>query len=287
VGLLFWLLRGSGHEPASNGRPGQDKDLGGRGRQVVQPGPNGGDAPTREKVLRNSLGMGFRLIPGGKFTMGSPMRKDAPEHTVEITKPFYMGTTEVTVGQFKQFVAEDDYKVGRHQWSNKGPEYPVVYVTWQNAVDFCAWLSKKEGKKYRLPTEAEWEYCCRAGRAGTSDDDTPLGDLAWYRDNARSLLQPVGKKKANAWGLHDMHGNAAEWCQDCFAFDYYKNSPAKDPTGAEGGDRVLRGGSYAAAPAECRCGFRDHNRSDYSNYNIGFRVVLAASSPGGAGQSGR
>ena len=164
-------------------------------------------------------------------------RAEGPEHEVEISRPFYAGTTEVTVGQFRRFVEEKKYNVGDDRWvkSAQGDDHPVASVIRQNAVDFCTWLSEKEGKTYRLPTEAEWEYCCRAGRAGTrycfGDDDAELGSYAWYAANSEGKTHPVGRKKANAWGLHDMHGNVMEFCQDLYDANYYKTSPKQDPPG--------------------------------------------------------
>jgi formylglycine-generating enzyme required for sulfatase activity len=265
----------------------------------------------------NTLGMKFKLIPAGTFTMGSPreeierclkeftpgsqkfqdLRKrhegafererlpaEGPEHEVEITRPFYMGVTEVTVGQFRQFVEEKNYDVGDDGWKKPGPDqlddYPVVFVSWNNAVDFCTWLSAKEGKKYRLPTEAEWEYCCRAGRPATrycfGNKDEQLEDYAWYKDNSDGRLHRVGKLKANAWGLHDMHGNAWEWCQDNYDPNYYKNSPVKDPPGGAGDERVLRGGSWYWSPEFCRCAFRQFVAPGLRYSDSGFRVLLVA-----------
>ena len=279
----------------------------------------------------NTLGMKLRLIPAGKFTMGASQAEvdrclkafgendwakvrllaEGFEHEVEITQPFYMGTTEVTVGQFRQFLEAENYTVGEGGWkkpgSNEIDDYPAVFLFWHNAVDFCKWLSEKEGKHYRLPTEAEWEYCCRAGRAGTrygfGDIDELLDEYAWYSKNAGDgnalidaskpnpggRMRPVGKLKPNAWGLHDMHGNAWEWCRDNYDPDYYKNSPLKDPlciaTEDRGGgllhgsnlDHVLRGGSCHWSPVFCRSTFR-HNVERTNRYDdIGFRVVLVPS----------
>ena len=177
-------------------------------------GSAGSDDRTDErppKEFANSLGMKFKLIPRGKFTMGSPrqeierclnlvgdrwekerLRAEGPEHEVEIGQPFYMGATEVTVGQFRRFVNEKKYQVGDVHWLNPGfgqtDDHPVVFVTWNNAVDFCTWLSEQEGKKYRLPTEAEWEYSCRAGKAGTrycfGNEDADLGLVRWHNGNS-------------------------------------------------------------------------------------------------------
>jgi formylglycine-generating enzyme required for sulfatase activity len=265
----------------------------------------------------NTLGMQFRLIPAGKFSMGSPkeeidrclqefrvgshkfqeLRKrhegafeqerlpaEGPEHEVEITQPFYMGITEVTVGQFRQFVEEKKYDVGDDGWKKPGldqfDDYPVVLVSWFNAVDFCNWLSAKEGKQYRLPTEAEWEHCCRAGRAATrycfGNKDEQLENYGWYKDNSDDRAHRVGKLRPNAWGLYDMHGNAWEWCQDNYDPNYYKNSPAKDPTGGAGAERVLRGGSWYWSPEFCRCAFRQFVAPGLRYSDSGFRVVLVA-----------
>src|SRR5262249_33806279 len=138
-------------------------------------------------------------------------------------------------------------------WKDPGFEqaddHPVVCVSWGDAVAFCAWLSKKEGKYYFLPTEAQWEYCCRAGsrtKFGFGEDEKEAELYAWYDAHAANHTQPVGKKKPNAWGLYDTHGNAWEWCADRFAGDYYLRSPKEDPPGTGSGDRhVARGGSWA------------------------------------------
>jgi eukaryotic-like serine/threonine-protein kinase len=261
-----------------------------------------------DQEYTNTLGMKLKLIPAGKFTMGSPqeeidrclkkfgegawektnLRSEGPEHPVEITRPFYLGATEVTVGQFRQFVDEEAYQVGDGRWRNPGfdqtDQHPVVFVSWNNAVDFCKWLSKKEGKEYRLPTEAEWEYSCRAGKAGSrygfGDDDAQLKDYAWFYQNSGGGTHPVGKKKPNAWGLYDMHGNAWEWCQDNYDPDYYKNSPVKDPPGGAGGARAGRGGGWVHGPVLCRSAFRGSLGPD-DHRGAGFRVLLVLT-PAGA-----
>jgi len=265
--------------------------------------PTPGPLKSGDPDYTNTLGMKFKLIPAGKFTMGSPKEEidrciklvgdgwerdrlptEGPEHEVEITQPFYMGTTEVTVGQFRQFVEEEGYRVGDGRWRYPGSEqmdnHPVVFVSWQNAVDFCNWLSEKEGKEYRLPTEAEWEYGCRAGKSGTrycyGDDDAQLENYGWYNKNSIGGTQAVGKKKPNDWELYDMHGNAWEWCQDSYDPNYYKNSPAKDPFGGPGGERVVRGGSWDNAPVDCRSAFRNHTFPEHHSHNDGFRVLLVS-----------
>ncbi len=170
-------------------QPTGDRPKNSGGDLVQHKSPQDNGPPTD---FTNTLGMKFKPIPAGKFTMGSPKEEidrclkqlegaapwvkktlatEGPEHLVEITQPFYLGATEVTVGQFRQFVDEEGYQVGDGRWRNPGFDqtdpHPVVWVSWNNAVDFCKWLSKKEGKEYRLPTEAEWEYSCRAAKPGS------------------------------------------------------------------------------------------------------------------------
>jgi formylglycine-generating enzyme required for sulfatase activity len=279
--------------------------LGGQPKPQVKPAvepPAAAPAPT----ITNSLGMKFVLIPAGTFTMGSSpeeiqrctdlkrafppaasFKAEGPQHEVEITQRFYLGAHEVTVGQFRAFV-NDSHAAAGDTWLKPGweqtEEHPVVGVSWYSAVDFCTWLSQKEGKKYRLPTEAEWEYSCRAGRAGTrycfGDEDAELAQYAWYHINAESRTHPVGLLKPNAWGLYDMHGNAAEWCQDNYAGSYYKNGPRQNPTGpAASGERVWRGGSYHHQPTTSRSAFRYHYDPGMRNRDCGFRVVLLLSPP--------
>ena len=137
-------------------------------------------------------------------------------------------------------------------WGKEGPNYPATYVSWNDAVAYCKKLSEKEGKTYRLPTEAEWEYACRAGTKTAwsfGNDEKVLGDYAWYEENADDIgeeyAHQVGLKKPNAFGLYDTHGNVFEWCHDYYEEDYYQQSPTNDPQGPESGSfRVLRGGSW-------------------------------------------
>jgi formylglycine-generating enzyme required for sulfatase activity len=278
------------------------------------------------QVMLNSLGMSLLLIPRGKFLMGSP--KDEEDrldeeilHEVEITQPFYLGKHEVTVGQFKAFVkdtnyrteAERDGKGGRgfdgtefvykpeFTWKNlhfpQADSQPVVVVSWNDAVAFCEWLSKKEGRTYCLPTEAEWEYACRAGtgtrfHTGDKEDDLKVAgniadaslkakwkDAFWAMswDDSYPFTAPVGRFKANALGLCDMHGNVWEWCSDWYAEDYYGKSPGQDPRGpATGKERVARGGAWSTQPKFCRSAFRDWHEPGYRSDCVGFRVVMTA-----------
>ncbi|HIL99015.1 MAG TPA: formylglycine-generating enzyme family protein [Pseudomonadales bacterium] len=237
--------------------------------------------------LKNSLphDMTFKLIPAGTFMMGSPETEtdsevDEDQHQVTITKAFYMQTTEVTQGQWKAVMGTDPWK-NRHSYFNDGPNIPAVYVKWDDAVAYCEKLSAKVGKTYRLPTEAEWEYACRAGTKTAwsfGNDGRVLGDYAWYDGNERERRSitgyQVGLKKPNAFGLYDMHGNVWEWCNDYYGRDYYKQSPEKDPQGPPTGSRrVLRGGSHADRPFESHSDFRAAHTADDGGFQVGFRLV--------------
>jgi len=244
-----------------------------------------------------------------------------PPHPVRITKPFYLGACHVTRGQFRQFVAGTRYKTdaektekpGGHGWdpdqkrSVLSPKYswrytgfaqtddhPVVDVSWNDAVAFCKWLSRKEGHTYRLPTEAEWEYACRAGtttRYSSGDDPETLAEIGNVADATAKgkfpdleytikasdgylFTAPVGSFKPNAFGLYDMHGNAYQWCADWYGRDYYAASPADDPTGPDSGNyRVLRGGSWYRRPEWDRCAARNRLMPHFRFDDTGFRVA--------------
>jgi formylglycine-generating enzyme required for sulfatase activity len=248
------------------------------------------EAP-RERVLNlgNTVTLKLALIPKGTFLMGSPATEKDPEHghadnevqhTVTISKSFYMGVTEVTQKQYETVM-------GKNPSTFKGPNNPVYPVTWDEAVEFCRKLSATTGKTIRLPTEAEWEYACRAGskaRFSFGDADTDLGAYAWYTANSADRTtrvkstHPAGLKKPNAWGLYDMHGNVWEWCSDWYAADYGTGSQT-DPAGpAKGGIRVLRGGSWNYCSWGCRLAGRGRIGPD-GKYDVnggGFRVVVAA-----------
>ncbi len=232
------------------------------------------DAQEAPKTSINSVGMKFVLIPSGEFTMGSPASEkdrdsDETQHKVKITKPFYMQTTEVTQAQWKAVM-------GNNPSHFKGDNLPVEQVSWDDVQEFLKKLSAKEGAKYRLPTEAEWEYACRGGsttRFCFGDDESKLGEYAWYGANSDSKTHPVEMKKPNAWGLYDMHGNVCEWCSDWYDKDYYSKSPANDPQGpASGSHRVLRGGCWGDIAGVCRSAFRRWNWPADRDYGIGFRV---------------
>ena len=262
-----------------------------------------GAAPLVTAVLKdeitNTIGMKLKLIKPGTFTMGSPKDEagryddEGPQHEVEITKAFYMGVCPVTKGQFAAFVKDDGYsteaEMGNHKDTWRTPNFlskydqtdidPVAEVSWNDAVKFCQWLTKTEGKTYELPTEAEWEYSYRAGTKTAfffGADPTRLDDYAWYSGNAGSHTHPVGGKKPNPWGLYDMSGNVWQWCAD--GYDQYQEGSIKDPNGKESANRrVLRGGSWLGVPRLCRSAFRNnYDRADRSGC-FGFRVVLRPS----------
>jgi WD40 repeat protein len=230
----------------------------------------------------NSIVMKLRLVPAGEFTMGSPRTEsyrgdDETQHRVTLTKPFYLGVTEVTQEQYQKVM-------GTNPSHFKGPQNPVETVFWADAVEFCRKLSampaeKTAGHLYRLPTEAEWEYACRSGTTtayGFGDDASRLGDYGWFDGNP---AHRVGEKKPNAWGLYDMHGNVWEWCQDWYGA--YPSGSATDPTGARGGSfrviRVIRGGSWISSARVCRSADRSRDAPGYRSSGLGFRVLRSAS----------
>jgi formylglycine-generating enzyme required for sulfatase activity len=226
--------------------------------------------------LGKGVVMRLVLIHPGTFMMGSPDseqgrdRNEGPQHEVVITKPFYMGVTEVTQAQYEAVMATNPSK-------SKGPTNPVENVSWEDAVDFCRKLSEKAGKTFRLPIEAEWEYACQAGsntRFSFGDSDSALGDYAWYVSNCEGRTHPVGQKKPNAWGLYDMNGNVCEWCADWYG--PYSSGASTDPQGAVSGSaRMVRGGSLRdAVPDFFRCAKRYGFIPATCYGSIGFRCVM-------------
>jgi formylglycine-generating enzyme required for sulfatase activity len=218
------------------------------------------------------------LIPAGEFMMGSPESdKDAggdehPQHRVRITKPFYLGNYPVTQEQWEAVM-------GSNPSHFKGPKNPVEQVSWDDCQQFLTKLSAKAGGgKFSLPTEAQWEYARRAGsttRYCFGDEESKLGEYAWYGENSGLNTHPVGEKKPNAWRLYDMYGNVRQSCQDWYRFGYHANSPTDDPAEADpsgGFGRVGRGGTWWAPARNCRSARRDlHGPGDRRN-DLGFRV---------------
>jgi sulfatase modifying factor 1 len=281
-------------------------------------------APGDAKEWTNSIGMKFVRIEPGKFMMGTPENEPGryPNerlHEVRITRAYLLGKYEVTRDQFRVFINDPGYNTDAETqgfallWTGKGWEkrsggswrdvgfeqtddHPVVSMSWNDAVAFVRWLSRKERRQYRLPTEAEWEFACRAGTQtaypwGDNPDDgggfanaadqnarrrVPNYVTAFRWDDGFVYTAPVGRFKPNPWGLFDMVGNALEWCSD-----YYGPYPAGetlDPKGPAQGDqngsRVLRGGSWTNRPLDIRTGFRHWHAANYQLNVIGFRLAL-------------
>ncbi|HEX3019252.1 MAG TPA: SUMF1/EgtB/PvdO family nonheme iron enzyme [Chitinispirillaceae bacterium] len=206
-------------------------------------------------------------IPAGTFSMGDS--EDGPIHKVTLS-PFKMGAMQVTQRQYEEIMKSNPSNF-------KGdPDRPVENVSWEDAIKFCEKLSQLKQVKCQLPTEAQWEYACRAGSESKycfGDDNEKLQDYAWFAENSGHTTQPVGKKNPNAFGLYDMHGNVWEWCSD--RYGDYKNDDVSDPTGPESGSRrVLRGGSWRDGARGCRCAYRFCYRPGYRSVIIGFRVVF-------------
>jgi formylglycine-generating enzyme required for sulfatase activity len=224
-------------------------------------------------------------IKPGVFVMGGDVDVDPnhrwmgiekPKHEVTITRGFYIGKYEVTQAQYEAVMGGNPSK-----W--REPNRPVEQVTWQEATEFCRLATGRTRRQFRLPTEAEWEYACRAGSTGRycfGDSHSGLSDYAWFKNNSGGQTHPVGKKKPNQWGLYDVHGNVWEWVADRYAADYYANSPRENPTGPDAANRRLRrGGSEGTTGNVCRSAIRNHNPpSNRSNY-LGFRAAVSASVP--------
>lgn len=308
------------------------------------------------RTVVNLLGMEMVRIPAGEFMMGSDepiaqlqqayplmerqrledLSDEAPVHRVRITRDFYLGRTEVTVGQFRRFVEASGYvpesiadgtggygynpqyvpnkgargeqfegRLPRYSWRDPGfaqtDAHPVVNVTWNDAQALARWLSATEGRSYRLPTEAEWEYAARAGtrtRYQNGDDPEGLPQVAnafdtqarplWpafaahalQGDDGYAFTAPVASFAPNAFGLYDMHGNAWEWTSDLHDETYYARSPVDDPQGpSEGSVYVRRGGSWHSWPLYLRASYRNWNSPQTRYTLVGIRLVLEVSDP--------
>jgi formylglycine-generating enzyme required for sulfatase activity len=236
--------------------------------------------------MTNSIGMKLTLVPPGEFLMGSPNseqdRSDGElQHRVRMTKPFYLGVYEVTQWEYERVMGASP-----SHFKESGNSAPVEMVSWDEAQEFCRKLSalpaeQAAGWVYRLPTEAEWEYACRAGSTSRfcfGDSDDGLDAYAWFGNNSDSKTHPVGLKKPNAWGLYDMHGNVWEWCADWYDSGYYVASPSSDPQGpSSGSDRVSRGGGWLYRPGDCRSSYRDGFSPGIRSFDLGFRVARSPS----------
>lgn len=204
--------------------------------------------------------------------------REKPAHTVTIDYDIAMSKYLVTVEDYMLFAQATGAIVPEERHEHLGFDVPVRRVRWTDAKAYCDWKTQREGVKYRLPTEAEWEYACRAGSTTKycfGDDASLFGEYAWYAENSEGVTHNVGTKKPNAWGLYDMHGNVWEWCLDRYAEDY--STTPSDGTAygvASEKGRVLRGGSYNGTTENCRTSSRINLGSGGRNYFIGFRVVI-------------
>jgi formylglycine-generating enzyme required for sulfatase activity len=222
-------------------------------------------------------------IPAGTFAMGTDpsaprfQRDEGPLTVVHITRPFWLGRTEVTQEQWESLGLPN-------KSFHSGKDRPVTNITWEQAMEFCRMLTRNErragrlpeGYVYTLPTEAQWEYACRAGESG--DYAGELDDLGWYSGNSEGETHPVGQKRPNAWGLYDMHGNVLEWCRDWYGS--YAGGERADPKGVPAGSvRVIRGGSWGYGAVFCRSAYRVRLRPDSRWVILGFRVALSPADP--------
>lgn len=259
-------------------------------------------AKPREKQIEVSLGgdvkMKLALIEAGKFRMGSPPTEkkrhadEGPQHEVEITRAFYLGVYQVTQAEYEKLMGKNPSYYSptgggkKHVDGMNTARFPVETVSWADVMEFCRRLSQKEGESFDLPTEAEWEYACRAGTTGPfafGDDisskqanfesswgylvDGPLLGLA--------RTTQVGSYAPNAFGLYDMHGNVWQFCKDWYQEDYYRESPRRDPPGpAQGTLHVIRGGSHGNSGGDARSAFRHKTSGQSGDQALGFRVVM-------------
>ena len=247
-----------------------------------------------KKVLTNTLGMEFVLILPGSFMMGSGISPEQsvqeyggvagwyefehPQHEVKISKPFYLQSTLVTQGQWKRVMGDNP-----SHFKNCGDDCPVEVVSWDDAQGFTKRINEMEGTgNYRLPTEAEWEYACRAGSTAGfyfGADPSKLGEYAWYNDNSEDQTHPVGRKKPNPWGLYDMHGNVMEWVEDD-SHKTYDGAPADGSAWIDkerGACRVFRGGGWGFGALYCRSVYRFGALPDFRAAVLGFRLSRSVS----------
>ncbi len=240
-------------------------------------------------------------LPGGTFKMGDIQGvgydDERPVHEVTLDA-FAIGRNPVTVNEFRRFVETTGYKSeaerkgGAWVWDGKewgektdanwrnpyiaqDDDHPLVSISWNDAAAYCEWLCEQTGEQYSLPTEAQWEYACRAASETAycfGDDEQLLADYAWYSKNSEGKTHPVGVMRANTWGLHDMHGNVWEWVQDWY--ERYSKESQRNPSGPEqGSNRVIRGGSWVSGAGVCRSACRVRGGPGYRDYYLGFRLA--------------
>ena len=243
------------------------------------------EAASADRSLRkdvNALGIELLEIPAGTFQMG----EDSGAVTVTLSRPLWLGTTEVTQRQWVRLMGTEPWLEKGEKSSPGDAAFPAVSISWLDAMEFCEKLTKRErvlrrltaNEKYRLPTSAEWEYACRAGtttKYSFGDDESKLTDFAWFEDNSDKTFHAVGSKDPNPWGFHDMHGNVWEWCSDWHAD---KATGGVDPVGpATGSQRLVRGGGWSAAARYCTSSYYSKDQPPNTNRFLGFRVARGQS----------
>jgi formylglycine-generating enzyme required for sulfatase activity len=268
--------------------------------------------PSKQKAENTIDKQSLVYVQGGGFDMGCTTDQahdcfddEKPSHHV-ILKSFYIGCYDVTVAEFEEFVNTTNYKTdaekvgysyiwnashwekkagicwrntasGGHYDNNDKKKFPVVHVSWNDAKEYCNWLSSKTGKQYRLPTEAEWEYAAKGGNKSSGykyPGSNDIDQVAWYKGNSNSDLHPVGQKSPNELMLYDMSGNVNQWCSDWYGAKYYQSSPIQDPLGIDSGQyRAIRGGSWNDESGCCRVSIRGGTPPNVSGNSIGFRLV--------------
>ncbi|MDO4858214.1 MAG: formylglycine-generating enzyme family protein [Thermoguttaceae bacterium] len=253
--------------------------------------PSNPKAGDRIVLTADDIEYAFRWCPPGEFMMGAPKSEwlDRPSsfwpynetpHNVKLTKGFWLLETEVTQAMWQSVVGESIETKAKQgidgRLYGKGANYPMYYVNWYDCQNFCKKLSEKLGQHVQLPTEAQWEYACRAGTTGAYAGT--LDEMGWYVDNSGWTTHPAGQKQPNPWGLYDMHGNVWEWCSDWYKKNYYSKSPASDPTGPDSGSLgVCRGGGWDDYAGNCRSAFRTGYSPGVWNGDLGLRLLLVPS----------
>ncbi|MBM4090075.1 MAG: formylglycine-generating enzyme family protein [Planctomycetes bacterium] len=322
LGIAALVTTGCGTQPSS-----RQQDPGGvpDGQVLQRTAGAASEMPAQQTIdLGGGVNLEMVLIPAGSFVMGSNdgLDDEKPARGVTISRPFYLGKYEVTVEQFRRFVEETSYVTDaekgtgfdgafgwnantmefamneEYSWRTPGfpqsDNHPVVNVSWHDATEFCAWLSQVDRKTYRLPTEAEWEYACRAGTTTSyvhgddAEGSATVGNVADAAFESRypelkgvitasdghAYTAPVGAYSPNPFGLYDMHGNVWEWCDDWYEPEYYASSPRRDPKGpATGEERAYRGGGWFNCTRGCRSASRSAGLPENRNLTLGFRVA--------------
>jgi len=244
-------------------------------------------SPASDAPVSNSIGMELIYCPPGRFVMGSPdtdpeaQPNEQPQVQVEITRGFYLGKYEVTYAEWRAIMGTEPWK--GQEGVRESERAAVAYVSWYDCREFCQRLSRKEGKTYRLPTEAEWEYACRAGtttRFSFGDDGSQLSDYGWWGKseplgNAKDepFTHEVGLKRPNPWGFYDVHGNVWEWCEDAYVPRLLGGRDPMTP-GDHGSNRYIRGGAWWHVTTDCRSAYRPSDTPDSKHIDLGLRVAL-------------